>query len=71
MIQLSLFAPQRSPTWEDVQKGRAHLVDKIEPCDHCHMFWRGGHCTHTADNYAFPKKRQSGMCLKHYIVWND
>lgn len=70
--QLSLDLFERgNPSWDDVQKGRARLVDVIEPCDgeSC-MFWRG-ECTHTAENYAFPKKRPNGMCLKHRIVWND
>ena len=74
-LAFDLFKQQKepkrgNPTWEDVQKGRAHLVDVIEPCDRCAIFWRSGRCTHTADNYAFPKKRPNGMCLKHRIVWN-
>lgn len=72
-LQIDIFepAPRGTPTWDDVQKDRAHVVNVIEPCDHCMMFWQGGRCTHTAENYAFPKKRPNGMCLKHRIVWND
>jgi len=72
-LAFDLFDQQEvrgNPSWDDVQKGRAHLVDAIEPCDRCTMFWRG-ECTHTAENYAFPKKRPNGMCLKHRLVWND
>jgi len=71
--QLSLDLFERgNPTWDDVQKGRAHLVDVIEPCDskQC-MFWQGGECVHVLGKYAFPKKRPNGMCLKHRIVWSD
>lgn len=59
------------PTWDDVQKGRAELVDRIEPCEgeEC-QFWRG-ECTHTAENFGYPKKRPNGMCLVHYIEWKD
>lgn len=72
-LQLDIFelAPRGTPTWDDVHAGTAKLVDRIEPCDRCTMSWHGGRCTHTADNYAFPKKRPNGMCLKHRIVWND
>lgn len=73
-LQLDIFepAPRGTPTWDDVHKGRAHLVDRIEPCEHddC-MYWQGGQCVHTAENYGFPKKRPNGMCLKHFIVWSD
>ena len=59
------------PTWDDVQKGRAELVDVIEPCkpDGC-MFWRG-ECTHVPGNYAYPKKRPNGMCLVHRLRWKE
>ena len=68
-MQLSLFDSQRTPTWDDVQKGRAVLVDRIGECegDSC-AFWHGG-CTHTKDNYAFPKKRPNGKCLQRYLEW--
>ena len=40
--QLSLDLFERgNPTWEDVHKGRAQLVDVIEPCDRCYAFWHG------------------------------
>ena len=69
MEQLSLFQPERPPTWEDVQKGRARVVDAVEPCsgETC-MFWHGG-CTHTAGRYAFPKQRPGGKCLHHRLEW--
>ncbi len=71
-LAFELFGnPRGNPTWDDVHDGTAELVDVIEPCDHCMMFWQGGRCTHTAENYAFPKYREGGMCLKHYIVWKD
>ncbi|MBQ1450123.1 MAG: hypothetical protein IIZ12_04215 [Eggerthellaceae bacterium] len=60
-----------TPTWEDVQKGRAELIDTIEPCDRCMMFWHGGRCTSTPENFAFPKQRPNGMCAKRRIVWKD
>ena len=72
-LAFDLFDQQEvrgNPTWDDVQKGRAQLVDAIEPCDRCTMFWRG-ECTHTAENYAFPKKRPNGMCLVHRIIWKE
>ena len=67
-LSLDLFEAG-SPTWDDVQKGKARLVDTIGPCEGpgC-MFWHGG-CTHTADGYAFPKKRPGGMCLQHRLEW--
>lgn len=66
-MALDLFGA--SPTWDDVQKGKARLVDFVGPCDGqgC-MFWHGA-CTHTADRYAFPKKRPGGMCLHHRLEW--
>lgn len=71
-LALDLFAePRRSPTWEDAHKGRAKLVDRVEPCDRCAEFFRNGKCTHTAENYAFPKQRPNGMCVNHYLVWCD
>lgn len=69
MSQLSLFAQFHTPTWEDVQKGRAVLVDRIEPCDGESCFWWHGRCTHTKENHAFPKQRSGGMCVKHYLEW--
>jgi hypothetical protein len=70
-FQPSLF--QGSPTWDDVQKGRARLVRRIEPCDKCEgspmSFWNDGRCTHTEEHYAFPKKRPGGMCSKAYLEW--
>ena len=69
-LQLSMFSePRRTPTWDDVHNGTAELVDVIEPCDRCDACWHGGRCTHTSENYAFPKYREGGMCLKHRIVW--
>lgn len=72
-LTFDLFdTPNRGyPTWDDVHSGAAELIDVIEPCDHCMMFWHGGRCTHTAGNYAFPKQRPNGMCLKHRIIWKD
>lgn len=72
-LQLDILepAPRGTPTWDDVHKGRARLVDRIEPCDRCDAFWQNGECVHTAENFGFPKKRPGGMCLKHYIVWKD
>ena len=69
-IAFDLFDERPSPTWDDVQKGRAELIDVIEPCDgeQC-MFWQGGECVHVPGKYAYPKKRTNGMCLKHHIVW--
>lgn len=67
--QLSLFAQSRTPTWDDVQKDRAVLVDYIGPCDGEECFFWHGVCTHTAENYAFPKKRSGGMCLHHRLEW--
>lgn len=63
-----------SPTWEDVQKGRARYITRIEPCDATErgcMFFRGGACTHTRDNYAFPKRQSDGQCKKGYIEWTN
>ena len=71
-LTLDLFL-RPSPTWDDVQKGRAALVDRIEPCDRCESspmsFWRGGRCVHTAENYAFPSNMGDGTCRRHYIEW--
>ena len=63
---------RHAPTWADVQKGRAKLVDVIEPCEgeEC-MFYQGGECVHVAGRFGYPKKRPNGMCLVHRIVWND
>lgn len=66
--QLSLFTYTRNPTWDDVQKGKARLVERIEPCDNKCMFFRGN-CTHTADNYAFPRYRGNGKCVQRFIEW--
>ena len=64
--------PRRTPTWDDVQKGRAKLMDFIEPCegDEC-MFWQGGECVHVPGKFGYPKKRPGGMCLVHRIVWKE
>lgn len=69
-MALDLFpAHAAGPTWDDVQKGRARTVDRIEPCDGAEcMFWHGG-CTHTDENYAFPKLQPDGKCRKHYLEW--
>ena len=77
--QLTLFdvvvEHRRTPTWEDVQKGMAETYDVIEPCDKCESspmsFYRGGKCTHTSENYAYPKQQPNGMCKKHYLRWVD
>lgn len=68
-MQLSLFPHTGSPTWDDVQKGRAVLVDRIERCNGktC-MFFRGK-CTHVKGRYAFPKYRGNGKCVQHFIEW--
>ena len=68
-LTLALFPP-RHPTWEDVQKGRARVVDRVEPCDKCADYYRAGRCTHTVDNYAYPRFRPGGMCVKHYLDWS-
>lgn len=62
----------RTPTWDDVQKGRAKLMDFIEPCkgEEC-MFWQGGECVHVPGKFGYPKKRPGGMCLVHRIVWKE
>lgn len=73
MEQLTLdltFSRPRPPTWDDVQKGRAHVVERIEPCDKCVDYFKGEACTHTADRYAYPKVRDGGMCAKKYLAWN-
>lgn len=67
-LQLSLFTHTRNPTWDDVQKGMARLVERIEPCDSKCMFFRGK-CTHTAENYAFPRYRGNGKCVQRFIEW--
>ena len=66
-------AKRGNPTWDDVQKGNAHLVDVTIPCkrEGCYMFWNHGRCTHTAENYAYPMYRPNGMCATHKLVWND
>lgn len=65
--------PDRSPTWDDVQKGRAHVVYRFEPCDKCETeavsFWNGEKCTHVKGNYAYPKKQPDGTCRKAYHAW--
>lgn len=61
-LQLSLFENVRTPTWEDVQKGRAHAVRHgayARPCrDSC--MWSddvsGGRC------YLFAEPIVEGMC---------
>ena len=71
-LEMSLFEQHdRTPGWDDVHSGTAHTEETIEPCDRCYAFWHGGRCTHTPENYAFPKQRPNGMCLKRRIVWND
>ena len=72
--QLSLFTlHDRRPTWDDVQKGRAELVTRYEPCDRCESspmgYWRDGRCQHTAENYAYPKLQQDGTCRRGYLEW--
>jgi len=83
-LALSLFAPEQkqperqkrhAPTWEDKQKGRAVLVDRVELCEvkqgrSC-QFWRGDRCTHVRGAYAFPKKQPNDTCIKHFLVWGD
>ena len=68
-LQLQLF-PRRAPTWKDVHDGTALLVTRIEPCDRCAEYWRGK-CTHTADNYAYPRYHEGGLCARKYIEWRD
>ena len=64
---------RRPPTWDDVQKGTAELYTKYEPCDKCESspmkFYRGGKCTHTSENYAYPKQQPNGMCRRGYLRW--
>ncbi len=73
--QLSLFdlLPERSPTWDDVQKGRAEHYYVLEPCDKCESspmkFWINGKCIHTSENYAYPAKQPNGMCRRGYLRW--
>lgn len=70
-LRLALFEDKpKPPTWDDVQKGRARVDVRIEPCDKCADYFKRGACTHTADRYAYPKFRDGGMCAKKYLVWD-
>lgn len=63
-----------SPTWDDVQKGKARYFTRIEPCNAIErgcMFFRNGACTHIRGNYAFPKRQSDGQCRKGYIEWTN
>lgn len=76
-VALDLFTepeyPARPPTWEDVQKGRAHVAYRYEACDKCAgapvCYWDGEKCTHVKGNYAYPKKQPDDTCRKCYIAW--
>lgn len=71
--QLSLFGCRdkvQSPGWDDVSKGKAHLVDRIVPCDHCHTHWHDEKCWNTPDRYAYPMNQGDGTCKKHFIEWD-
>ena len=70
--QLSLWEYRaHTPQWHDVDHGRAVIVDRIEPCDHCWTHWHHGVCDNTPDRYAFPMNRGDGTCKRHYIVWPE
>ena len=63
-----------SPTWDDVQKGRAEYYQVLEPCDKCKGYpfnlggyWDGFKCWHTAANYAYPKNQGNGYCKRGYL----
>lgn len=79
MRQASLFEllgptePRRPPTWDDVQKHRAHLEDRIVPCDRCGRFGfdEEGRCLNTPERFGYPVNQGDGTCLKHYIVWDE
>jgi len=75
-MQLSLFAPERTPTWEDAQKGRASWVphDRYsEPCrSEClwsdSVFERMGEPTCC----LFAKPIVGGMCPSSgRLEWNE
>ena len=70
--QLSLWQDRaHTPQWGDVARGTAHVVDRIEPCDHCLVHWHDGRCDSTPDRYADPMSRGDGTCKRHYIVWPE
>ena len=67
-----------SPTWDDVQKGRAEYYTAIVKCDRCEGlefnfggYWNVGRCWHTSERYAFPKSQPNGMCRRGYLRWVD
>lgn len=70
-LAINLFDDEKHPTWDDVQKGKARVVTRIEPCDALEngcMFYHG-HCTHVKGAYAYPKRQSDGTCSKHYLEW--
>lgn len=76
MRQASIFdllGPERPPNWDDVQKGRARLEDRVEPCDRCgsYGFDAQGRCLNTPERYAWSVNQGDGTCIKRYIVWNE
>ena len=69
-VQLSLWdVPDRSPSWDDVDHGRAVLVGRVVPCDHCETHWRHGRCDNTPERFGYPRNRGDGTCRQHFIVW--
>ena len=70
--QLSLWEDRtHTPTWDDVHAGRAVLIDRVVPCDHCDVHWWHGRCDNTPDRYAYPMNQGDGTCKQHYIVWPE
>ena len=72
--QLPLFR-LGSPTWDDVQKGRAEVVYRYEPCDKCagelYGFWDGEKCLHVKGRFGFPKRQDDGTCRRAYLEWKE
>lgn len=67
--------PKGSPTWDDVQKKRAHVQYRYEPCDRCegdwYSFWDGDRCTHVKGRFGYPKLQDDGTCRRAYHVWGQ
>jgi len=74
--------PDGLPTWDDVQKKRAHVVYRYEACDKCAgepvSYWDANkrECMHVKGRYAYPKRITRGgwhgwLCRKTYLDWGE